>query len=303
MTKHRFAQQFAPSVFAQHGPVGDGSGWGSGCRGPVRAMVRPVLAWVVAGVGLVTLAGSAQGQTVYPVPAVPQSAAQPMGNQYVVYVPGGGSDLLTQVKQVEPTAFQTTLQGTTVIQAGRFGVYGNAQQLASTLAAQGLGASIAEVAAATPYYAQQLPVPPTNTVASVGELPPLPVPQAAPTTVPAVPTAPAGGSVEFGQELAASPVPSFAAYPVDIAPPGSSPAPVAQNAPFFVIIPTNTTDMPALSSQVIQLGTPPNQVMQRTSPRGPHVAVGPFADRGLAEEWNAFFRDAGISGSRVHYEP
>lgn len=291
MSKHSIQHKITPQI----GPL------------LARPFVRPsLLSGVVAGVGLAVLAGVAQAQTTYPptnpVPAVPQTAATPTGNQYVVYVPGGGSDLLTQVKQVEPTAFQTTLQGTTVIQVGRFGVYSNAQQLANTLAARGLGASIAEVATATPYYAQ-LPAPPTNTVASVGALPPLPVPQAAPATVPAVPTAPTGGAVEFGQELAASPVPSSAAYPVDIAPPGSTPAAVVQDAPYFVIIPTNTTDMPTLSSQVIQLGTPPNQVMQRTSPRGPHVAVGPFADRSLAEEWNSFFREAGLGGSRVHYEP
>jgi hypothetical protein len=50
------------------------------------------------------------------------------------------------------------------------------------------------------------------------------------------------------------------------------------------------------------LGTPADRVQMRTAPRGPHVAVGPFADRGLANQWSNFYRDAGLSSSRVFFQ-
>lgn len=257
---------------------------------------------------------SSYGDTV---PAVPSSSYQsvpqvpPSGNQFVVYVPGSNPQLLDQVKRVEPTAFQTTIQGTTVIQAGRFSIYQNAQQRVNDLAIQGVGATIAEVEAAVPYYAQT-PAPPANVYASTGNLPPLPTTPVAstgsiPTAPMATPSAPTtSGSVEFGQQLSYSVPPNPNAYPVNIPPPTSA-QPVAavtssSDAPFYVVIPTNERDLPLVSSQVIQLGTPPNQVQQRTSPLGPHVAIGPFADRGLAEEWTSFYREAGFSSSRVFFQ-
>ncbi|MBE9139588.1 hypothetical protein IQ254_20705 [Nodosilinea sp. LEGE 07088] len=293
-----------------------------------RFAVQTTVATAIAGVAAVlgtASAGLTQGyEAVPPVPAgavpVPGAALPqtPSGDQqYLIYVTDTSEATLNQVRQVEPTAFRTTFQGQSVIQAGRFNMSGNAQQRVTDLAALGVQAETAQVAAAIPYYAQTAPLP-SNVYASTGNLPPLPdaalaqTPGSAGVPVPTLPPAsaqvpPAPGNVEFGQELNYSTPttgiptepPSGAVMPPPTsAPPTSSPT----SAPFYVVIPTDTEGLGTVSNQVIQLGTPPDRVQQRTSPRGPHVAVGPFSDRGLANRWNDFYRDAGLSNSRVFYE-
>jgi hypothetical protein len=82
----------------------------------------------------------------------------------------------------------------------------------------------------------------------------------------------------------------------------ASPAVVPSSAPYYVVIPTSSSNLQVVSAQIIQLGTPADRVQMRTAPRGPHVAVGPFADRGLANQWSNFYRDAGLSSSRVFFQ-
>lgn len=287
-------------------------------RRPLRTVSVAAIAAIVAILGAAPQ-GLTQGYEVVPplpagampVPgaAVPQAAAS--GQQYLIYVNDTSEATLNQVRLVEPTAFRTTFQGQPVIQAGRFNMSSNAQQRVTDLSALGVRAEMAQVDAAVPYYAQTAALP-NNVYASNGNLPPLPdaaLPQAPVTGVPVpalppsvaqVPSTP--GNVEFGQELNyVDPVapPSGAVLP----PPTGGPPPTeSTSAPYYVVIPTDSSNLGTLSNQVIQLGTPPDRVQQRTAPRGPHVAVGPFADRGLANRWNDFYRDAGIGNSRVFFQ-
>jgi hypothetical protein len=53
---------------------------------------------------------------------------------------------------------------------------------------------------------------------------------------------------------------------------------------------------------VISLGVPSSLVRTRTSPRGPHVAIGPYSDRSLAQDWTNFLNNSGVSGARVFFE-
>lgn len=241
--------------------------------------------------------------------ALPQVPAS--GQQYLIYVNDTSDAVLSQVRQVEPTAFRTTFQGRSVIQAGRFNMTGNAQQRITDLSTLGVTAEMAQVAAAVPYYAPTAAMP-NNVYASNGNLPPLPdaaFPQAPTTGVPVpslppnvaqVPSTP--GNVEFGQELNYG-VPPAPSGGVTMPPPtGAPPVTESFSAPYYVVIPTDSSNLGTLSSQVIQLGTPPDRVQQRTAPRGPHVAVGPFTDRGLANRWNDFYREAGLGNSRVFFQ-
>lgn len=259
--------------------------------------------------------GLAQGfDAVPPLPAgaLPVPGTAPTsGQQYLIYVNDTSNTTLSQVRIVEPTAFRTNFQGRSVIQAGRFNMSSNAQQRISELSALGVRGEMAQVAAAAPSFAQT-PALPGNVYAANGELPPLPdaaFPGGAAVPVPALPPGvaqvpPAPGNVEFGQELnyGAPPLPSVGVMspPPNAAPPTESFT--APRAPYFVVIPTDSSDLGNVSNQVIQLGTPPDRVQQRTAPRGPHVAVGPFTDRGLANRWNDFYRQAGLGNSRVHFE-
>lgn len=259
-----------------------------------------------------------------PVPAgavpVPNGGTPaPSGQQYVVVVNSTGSGVLDQVRLVEPTAFRTTFQGRSVIQAGRFNLASNAQQRVSELAALGLRAEMSQVAAAVPTFTPSPGLPP-NVYAGTGELPPLPTAALPPVEgtpslaqVPALPPVsstpqmpPAAGNVEFGQQLVppTTPPPNGGATLVPPTP-GAPPQPgagTAARAPYYVVIPTDTANLAALSNQVVQLGTPADRVQQRTAPRGPHVAVGPFSDRGLANRWNDFYRQSGIPNTRVHFD-
>ncbi|NES18329.1 MAG: hypothetical protein F6K41_05210 [Symploca sp. SIO3E6] len=69
---------------------------------------------------------------------------------------------------------------------------------------------------------------------------------------------------------------------------------------YFVIIPGAQKDLPNLAAQLVQLGVTPNGVRQRTVPRGPHVAIGPFDNRGLAEQWSNYLQSQGMS-ARVFF--
>ncbi len=294
-------------------------------RGLVRKAIPAGIAAVVAVLGFAPH-GLAQGyEAVPPLPAgvMPVPAAAPMsgaalpqvptsGQQYLIYVNDTSETVLSQVRQVEPTAFRTTFQGRSVIQAGRFNMTGNAQQRITDLGTLGVRAEMAQVAAAVPYYASTAALP-NNVYASNGNLPPLPdaalpqVPDASGVPVPSLPPGvaqvpPAPGNVEFGQELNYG-VPPAPSGGVAIPPPAGAP-PVTESfsAPYYVVIPTDSSNLGTLSNQVIQLGTPADRVQQRTSPRGPHVAVGPFTDRGLANRWNDFYREAGIGNSRVFFQ-
>ena len=283
-----------------------------------RSVLPTGIAGVVAVFGLVP-AGLTQGfEAVPPLPAgampVPGAALPQVptsGQQYLIYVNDTSDATLSQVRMVEPTAFRTTFQGRSVIQAGRFNMTGNAQQRIADLGTLGVRAEMAQVAAAVPYYAQTSALP-NNVYASNGDLPPLPdaaFPQGpgAAVPVPALPPGmaqvpPAPGNVEFGQELNYG-VPPAPSGGVTIPPPaGAPPATESFSAPYYVVIPTDSSNLGTLSNQVIQLGTPADRVQQRTSPRGPHVAVGPFTDRALANRWNDFYRDAGIGNSRVFFQ-
>ncbi|MFQ4137156.1 hypothetical protein PGN35_012645 [Nodosilinea sp. PGN35] len=283
--------------------------------------IRGISGGAIAAAALAITAsqGLAQGyEVVPPLPAgampVPGAAlpqAPSSGQQYLIYVNDTSDTTLSQVRQIEPTAFRTTFQGRSVIQAGRFNITGNAQQRITDLGALGVRAEMAQVAAAVPVYTPTAAMP-NNVYASNGELPPLPdaaFPQAPVSNVP-VPALPPGvaqvpptaGNVEFGQELNYG-VPAAPPAGAVIPPPTAAP-PMTESfsAPYYVVIPTDASNLGTLSSQVIQLGTPADRVQQRTAPRGPHIAVGPFADRGLANRWNNFYREAGIGNSRVFYE-
>ncbi len=273
--------------------------------------------------------GSVQGQGydivpplpagVVPVPISPMPHAPASGQQFVVFVSDTSEATLRQVQMVEPTAFRTTFQGQPVIQAGRFNHSANAQMRVNDLASRGVSAQMSTAPAAQPVFAQT-PTLPNNVYAAAGTLPPLPgvtvIPPGGagastlpmPSVQPPPMSQPVSGNVEFGQQLSyASPASPASSYPVTMPPPSGStamatPAAVPSGAPYYVVIPTAASNLQTVSAQVIQLGTPVDRVQMRTAPRGPHVAVGPFADRGLANQWNDFYRGAGLSSSRVFFQ-
>ncbi|WP_100897218.1 hypothetical protein [Nostoc flagelliforme] len=84
--------------------------------------------------------------------------------------------------------------------------------------------------------------------------------------------------------------------------------PPKQASRYYVVIPTTQEQLPAIAEQIRQnlarfsqgLGQS-GGVLERTQPRGPHVAVGPFPDRFQAGEWNKYLRNTGYGNARVYY--
>ncbi len=69
---------------------------------------------------------------------------------------------------------------------------------------------------------------------------------------------------------------------------------------YFVVIPGHPRDLANIADQVVRLGVGRNAVNQRALPRGPHIAVGPFDERGEAERWSSYLRSVGMD-ARVYF--
>jgi len=253
-----------------------------------------------------------------PLPPLPASdgVAPASGEQYLVLVNGNSELLLQQVRQIEPGAFVNYVGGRSMIQAGRFNSQQNAQLRANELAGLGIGAEVQT----TDYAGAPIPVtPPTDyalTFPASGQ-PSAQGDQFFPTgTVAAAPSA-----IEFGQAppfpsgnpaTGAAFPPAPTAFPNNAAPPSgnvapppvSSPAAMNESLPsgYYVVIPANMLQLQNIANRVVTLGAPSSLVRTRTAPRGPHLAVGPYSDRGLAQEWNDYLRNAGFPSARVHFE-
>ncbi|MEM9806079.1 MAG: DUF3747 domain-containing protein [Cyanobacteria bacterium P01_D01_bin.56] len=82
--------------------------------------------------------------------SAPSQPAPPAGDiVYQVIVPGSSSLLRARVNRVESGAFRTTVNGQTVIQAGRFREQARANSLRQRLQAEGLNAQIVQTTATT----------------------------------------------------------------------------------------------------------------------------------------------------------
>ena len=69
---------------------------------------------------------------------------------------------------------------------------------------------------------------------------------------------------------------------------------------YFVVIPGSRNDLPDIANLLIQMGVTRNAVYERSGPRGPHVAVGPFDERGKADRWSNYLRSVGMD-ARVYF--
>ena len=84
--------------------------------------------------------------------------------------------------------------------------------------------------------------------------------------------------------------------------------PPKQASRYYVVIPTTQEQLPAIADQIRQnlarfsqdLGRS-GGILERTQPRGPHVAIGPFSDQFQAGEWNKYLRNLGYKNTRVYY--
>jgi hypothetical protein len=70
---------------------------------------------------------------------------------------------------------------------------------------------------------------------------------------------------------------------------------------YYVTIPAKAEEIPGIASRIRVAVGRYGFVRERSQPLGPHVAVGPFAQRTQAEQWNNYLRNMGFGNARVYY--
>lgn len=71
---------------------------------------------------------------------------------------------------------------------------------------------------------------------------------------------------------------------------------------YYVAIPDKPNKLLQIENQIRQsAGGNSIGVTIKNSPKGPHVAVGPFGGRLQAEQWNYYIRSLGLQNARVYY--
>jgi len=187
---------------------------------------------------------------------------------YLVYIPGENPQTLEQVRLYEPEAFFTEYKGRTVIQAGVFANRYNAERLAREMEFGGVRSAIDTLKQPRTTFATTPPTPPVTTTYN---LPPI------------------------NNSLANPPMgTSF--------PSSATPLPPSNvNLPngYFVVIPGNRQELPRMIQEAIDAGIDPNSIFTREEPFGPHVAIGPFDDRTMAEQERGYLQKFGMD-ARIH---
>lgn len=223
----------------------------------------------------------------------PQSIAPSSVQRYLVIVNGDSPLLLSQVQTLIPNASVQEYNGRRFIQAGAFPDPNQAQQQASVLASQGIGAEIlalSTVPSAAP-SAPSVSAPSFQQAALPSTLPP---PEVPPPDL--LPVAPVPREVEFGQP----PSPDQLGNPEPSERDERRSRRERNNTPrtYYIVIPGKSDELAAISNQVTRLGDGfgvAGIVQTSDTPRGMHVQVGPFADRDAASRWTDYFRDFGLN--------
>jgi hypothetical protein len=228
-----------------------------------------------------TVPAELPSQTPTTAPQSPTTATV-AAQRYAVLVNGNSPLLLDQVRKVESGAFLQDHDGHQVIQAGLFSEPSRADQQVAALAEQGIGAEVV-------FVTRTIPVASTPTMVSYASSSSLPEPDLLPATS-------TQREVIFGQ------APSFDNADSVVA--ASSSVELPDNS-YYVVIPGRTAELRDISLIVTYLSeglnVQENAILERESPLGPHVIVGPFVNRSAAFRWNDYFRAFGLVDSRVYY--
>ncbi|MER3490835.1 MAG: hypothetical protein C4323_00040 [Mastigocladus sp. ERB_26_2] len=71
--------------------------------------------------------------------------------------------------------------------------------------------------------------------------------------------------------------------------------------PYYVAVPAKIAEINAIANQIRSNLEQQIGVSIKNQPRGSHIAVGPFAERSQAEQWNNYLRSLGFRNARVYY--
>ena len=213
--------------------------------------------------------------TAAPLPTTATAAAPTPQLTYLVYVNGNSPLILQQVQAIEPTAQLYQYEGRTVIQVGQFPTEAQAQAQVQQLEARGIGASLDPMD-----LANTVPFPPPSSTVTVASQPTQP-----------------HREVEFGQAPANQVTTN--GVPIPVQAPDDN---LGQSARYLVVLPGDSDELWAIGQQVERLvgSPPPGGIQVADRPHGPHLQVGPFPSRTIAEHWELYLRAFGMD-ARVYY--
>lgn len=227
------------------------------------------------------------------------------GRIYEVDVYGDNPMLLAQVQRIVPDAFVRHRDG--VIQAGAFVEKSYAVERVQLLEAQGIRAQIRTVSARSSDSSRRgSDVLRANDSISVSNSPRLTRSSpAAASDFPNITGNSSGTASDSPRTTDTAPTVS-GDFPIVDAPRAIGNPPVALSdshslgRSYFVVIPGGRKNLDNMASQIVRLGVSREAVLIREGPRGPHLAVGPFAERGQAERWSSYLRSSGMD-ARVYF--
>lgn len=70
---------------------------------------------------------------------------------------------------------------------------------------------------------------------------------------------------------------------------------------YYVIVPGDRSELSSLRDRAIRLGVQRNSIQLRERPLGPHLALGPFAERQQAETMGRYLKDKGLD-TRIYFD-
>ncbi|NJK37070.1 MAG: hypothetical protein HC835_09075 [Oscillatoriales cyanobacterium RM2_1_1] len=79
-------------------------------------------------------------------------------------------------------------------------------------------------------------------------------------------------------------------------PPGSGLGLASQDS-YFVLVPGQAQNLAIIQQDLVTLGAPPASVTVQNA----FVAVGPFTNENLAQEWESYFLNSGFAGAKVYF--
>ena len=71
---------------------------------------------------------------------------------------------------------------------------------------------------------------------------------------------------------------------------------------YYVVVPGSRSDLSDFRDRALRLGVQQNSIQLRERPLGPHLAVGPFAQRQQAETMGRFLRERGKLDTRIYFD-
>ncbi|WP_254172737.1 SPOR domain-containing protein [Planktothrix pseudagardhii] len=70
---------------------------------------------------------------------------------------------------------------------------------------------------------------------------------------------------------------------------------------YFILIPSQRNQLVAMAQNIVALGVPSQSVQMQQAASNPFVAVGPFANQQLAQQWENYLKSSGLPRATIYF--